>query len=75
MIATIFGVDHECQRNDRTGEFQTFLRGQLDKSPVGLLAEEAVEGNVTAGRRIASELSIRWLGMDATQDERIRLRI
>lgn len=75
MNVTILGVDHEFQHNDRTGDFGKLVSAHLDKASVDFIAEEAKETDCTAAQRIASEMSIHWVGMDASRDDRIRLGI
>ena len=75
LAITILGVDHDFQHNDRTGDFRKFVCAQLDKAVFDLVAEEAEETDCTVGQQVALDRSIRWLGMDADQSDRIRLGI
>jgi len=75
LNVTILGVDHELQRNDRTGDFGKLICRLLDQASIDLIAEEAKETDCTGAQQISSDRSILWLPVDATLLERSRLGI
>jgi hypothetical protein len=75
LVVTILGVDHELQRADLTGDFERLLEQTLAKGSLDLIAEEARESDSTVAQRIALGRSIRWLNVDVTLEDKIRLGI